>query len=392
MLSLTASYRTRLFLSIITLAGGTQAHAQTRPPGFVVTAAGDTLRGTLRPAGAGSLSLRRPEGLSTYTTADLRAYTLEPGEAYTRYQVRLADGTEAARFARPLVVGPARLLTGPTTEPAPALYLQSRGPAQLYELTPANWQLVLTQQLPLCPGFSVSAQATTSFEFSPRSLKAVVARYNKCVQPQQPAGVVPDKASGKFTFGLVAGADAVTFHFDAQSFQGTTSSRRVGYQAGVFSALELPKGLMLRAELLLQQQQATFGPQPEFTGTALYSGSRIRELSFTSAKLNALIGTTLGKSQTRPFVNGGLSVAAYLRKQGTETLQYSAGGPPMQVSNVGFDSRIGAGGLVGGGLEHSLASGRTLAAEIRYSYSYVDLSQSANLLSRSWGLLMRLSL
>jgi hypothetical protein len=366
-------------LTVLLVGSSTTAQAQTRPTGYVVTLAGDTVRGTVRQAGPTAITLRRPEGVTNYTPAQARAFAFSPDEAYESRLVRTAGGTEAPQFVRLLVPGPAQLFTGQAAEAPYHFYLQNAASPLLYELTANNWQLVMTQQLPVCPGFSVSSQATSTFGFDARNLKRVVAAYNHCVQPQAPTPELESKSSGQASWGFTAGLDGSTYHYDNHLLKDAPSPRRLGYRAGVYSALTTPRGLLLRAELLLQQQQGTVGPIPEYTGTSVYSGNRQSELEFTSIQLHALVGKAFGQGKCQPFVRGGLSAAAYLRRRGTETLAYTAGGPQGQVAEVDFASSIG-GGLVGGaGVLLPLTDGHSLEMEARYGLGFADFSSTGSL-------------
>ena len=370
--------RTTLLLALLTSSAAASL-AQNRPTGYVVSLAGDTLRGRVLRAGPSAIALHRPDGVTTYSSAQVRAFGDASGEVYETRPVRSADGAEAPRFVRLLLPGPGQLFTGQSKEAPTRFYLLAPSSSVLYELLPATWQLVMTQQLPVCPGFSVSNEATGSFAFDARNLKAVLSRYNHCLQPNAPLPQPMANPGEHISWGLTAGLEATNYHYNTGFLQDAPSPWRLGYRVGAHTGLTKARGLRLRAELLLQQQQGTIGSLPEYTGTSLYSGILRREMKFTSLQFHALIGSSFGRGKCRPFIQGGLSPAVYLNRRGADIVEYTPGGPPSRETAVSFATSIGFGFEAGAGVQLPQVAGHGAEVEARYGLGYADLDKTGSL-------------
>lgn len=152
-------------------------------PGYVVTLAGDTLRGVVVEKPEERLEFYAPAAgpAKVFEASQLRGYGLQGQPLVASRLVKQANQQTAVRFVLPSTLGPASLYTL-TTESQ--LLLQPTATADtLYELTATNWHLLFNRHLTGCPSVSQSSQKLLDMPFTATNVKQVVYQYNRCVQP-----------------------------------------------------------------------------------------------------------------------------------------------------------------------------------------------------------------
>ncbi|MBG8551973.1 hypothetical protein [Hymenobacter guriensis] len=152
-------------------------------PGYVVTLAGDTLRGTVAEKRAEQLEFYADAAgpAQVFQASQLRGYGLQGQPLIASRLVKHADHSTTVHFVLPSSIGPASLYT--LVEKAQLLLQPTASADTLYELTATNWHLLFNRHLTQCPAVSQSSQRVLDMPFSDTNVKQLIYQYNLCVQP-----------------------------------------------------------------------------------------------------------------------------------------------------------------------------------------------------------------
>lgn len=149
--------------------------------GYVVTTAGDTLRGGLKEKRDGRVALYAGKGQpQIFGPEQLLGYGMGRQVVIRSYPVRLVGGGVARRFAVPQLQGPASLYVNPNEQ---GLLLRPAASDTLTELSAANWHVAFNRHLSGCPTLDQADPKLLALPYSNRNLSDVVGRYNRCVTP-----------------------------------------------------------------------------------------------------------------------------------------------------------------------------------------------------------------
>ena len=405
------------------VASGQEVRAQADfRSGYVVRAAGDTLRGLVdrREARLNATRCRfRPDAtgaIATYTPADVLAYG---------YAVPKEDYRTLAVLGPPPAPGPA-------SAAAPSfLLVLADGPAQLYYLraedgqdryyvaSPAlplselvhrtvlverdgktyydeqhTYRATLAQALPNCPA---AQSMLPTLAFGERPLVRSVARYNACAAPA--AGHVapaapPGVDAGRPTVGLLVGVQQGRLTINTGDALSTDSEAATGPVVGL--ALAVPfsrhsRKLSLQVNVFYETQQyALTGKSPVYSSVGITTTAYKFDLAGLRAPV--LLRYTLPNGHVHPFAEAGGAVAyAFKTNNSAQDINSSGGtGSPRPVFGTDGFRRLELGLTGGVGLAAPVWQGRNLNLLVRYERSdgYSGVGGIATPITRIYGLLI----
>ena len=249
-----------LFLAALLLSGPLAATAQrSAAPDYVVTTAGDTLRGHLRRVGSQYQLVRlyRPgQAPADFTPADATSFGSSQGpEKVTR---RLTPSAPP-RFMTPVVEGPVGLLAGENTRQKPAFFLQLPDSASLVEVPSGNNVLLLARALPGCASIDFGTdEFQRRYPYSRRGLAALVADYNRCRYPERPGRSLTRMRTTQLYFGVKAGVNLLQLELYPEIFPVSTGRQNTGFQGGVMMHMATRTRFSAQAELLYVALRSTY--------------------------------------------------------------------------------------------------------------------------------------
>ncbi|WP_460581688.1 porin family protein [Hymenobacter luteus] len=395
------------------LLGAAFAQAQTNfRPGYVVTLAGDTLKGEVDSRGA-----QRNARLSRFRTAksapvteyrpqQLRGYGFTDDRVYQTETVLLSDSVRReglpdlkeeafprASFLEVIVQGPASLLYLRDERSKDHYYLRTPG-RPLQELIQTTqevvrngvtyWQKsdefrrVLAAATQQCPAVQ---PAITTVRYDQAGLIRIVRAYNECVGG---VSVAPAAASRKnhVRLGLVLGAERSQLVLDDYpdlQAKGTSSVQPVVGLAANLYPTGASRTLSARVEALYEKQSYR-------AETRLSTGTmRNYRVTLESIRLPITIRYTYPKGAVRPVVYAGYAFGLFLTN--TAEVQGSYGWNPWLFANNPRDLEQGI--MVGAGLTTARAAGRNLAVDLRYERSdgFLDATALGSRVNRVYLLL-----
>lgn len=315
------------------------ASAQRPAQDYVVTTAGDTLRGriTVSFKGAGRVTLRQPgQPRARFSPAEARSY----GDAVgVMGQSQAVGPRKTQQFMAPLVQGPVSLYGGYNANGAKRYFLQVPDTAYLVEIVPATAQLTFHQKLAGCSSLEFGSTAMHSrYPTNYAGLTRLVMQYNACTKPQQPSTLVKSPATVRIVRGLKAGVNVSGFALSYYAFP-TPKTRSVGYQGGLFLRATNKTPFSIQVEALLSTLRSTYG-QP--------SSARTVEVDYKQVQFPLLLRYTLGLGTVRPFVNAGALIGLNFDNKSMDSYR-SSSSPPRQdpittlgTYGIGASAGIGA--------------------------------------------------
>ena len=326
---------TRLLFALLLLSA-TAAWAQKSPEDYLVTTAGDTLRGRIQQVGKhyDKVRLRRAgTPPADFGPAEITSYGSTDGPIAVSRKVG-AHGQP--QFLVPLVAGTVRLFSGENDHAQRRFYLQPVDSATVVEVLPLTAQLTLARVLVGCPALEFgSDRLRNRYPYTTAGMSALVLAYNQCRQPQQPSTLVKRDNGLRISFGLKAGVNTSGFALSAFPYGGAQTST-TGYQGGVTLNVASHTPFSVQFEAVYIALRSEYEPQG--TGANFIS----THIHYSQVQVPVLLRYTFGHSKLRPYLNAGPSA-------GINFGNSSANRYGSPASEINLDLGTAAFGFAGGG-------------------------------------------
>lgn len=329
---------------------------------YVITAPGDTLRGTLHRERAQELEFSATGGqFKTFSAGEVEGYGNQHGDHFVSRQLTIAD-TQQAAFFKVVVDGPVALYYTKGVRPEADYYLQR----QQEELVPLHRQYfagTLSSMLSDCPTI-----APDKARYSNSSLRNLVSAYNQCRYGSEASTAYTSehnrvwvKLGIKAGVGYTAGSAEGINNLEAYIFD-----RETGINAGVFAHFSKQgRGLALQPELWLLQRNTTAEQYFERPNSGSYTGTV--NMNALILQLPLLLQYSFGQQKTQPYLLAGPSFSFVLSDDYSHVAVYDAVQKPLNL-----EMPNGSGGLgfaAGAGLRIPVKQ-RQLLLELRYSFEH----------------------
>jgi hypothetical protein len=313
---------------------------------YIVTTAGDTLRGQILVSGKGkTVQLRQAGGQRIkFGPTEARSY----GDAAGVMGVVQTVGPHGTpRFVRPLVQGPVSLYGGENSQGKKSYFLQIPDTTYLVEIPPQTAHLTFHRLLSGCKTLQFTSNETQRrYPIRYMGLSRLVMDYNACTQPQRPSRLIRSAAGLRLTYGLKAGLNVSDFGLSFDTYPAE-QKQATGYQGGIFlrASNKTPFSLLLEANYTFLR--STYGPANYLNGP--FSYNRTISIQYAQAQLPLLVRYTLGNGPVQPFLNAGGLYAINLSNKSVETERLTR--PPFTKTQLpittpedgGFGFTAGAG-------------------------------------------------
>ena len=330
---------------------------------YIVTTAGDTLRGQILVSGKGkTVQLRQAGGQPIkFGPTEARSY----GDAAGVMGVVQTVGPHGTpRFVRPLVQGPVSLYGGENSQGKKSYFLQIPDTTYLVEIPPQTAHLTFHRLLSGCKTLQFTSNETQRrYPIRYTGLSRLVMDYNACTQPQRPSRLIRSAAGLRLTYGLKAGLNVSDFGLSFDTYPAE-QKQATGYQGGIFlrASNKTPFSLLLEANYTFLR--STYGPANYANG--VFSFSRTVSIQYVQAQLPLLVRYTFGNGSVKPFVNAGGLYAINLNNKSVETEKRTR--PPFTETRrpITTPEDGGFGLTAGAGTTIHYASLPELSLEVRY--------------------------
>ncbi|MBF9144098.1 porin family protein [Hymenobacter properus] len=353
----------RLPLLSFLLLSASVGFAQKAPSDYVVTTAGDTLRGQVRQVGrhfSRVLLYRAGQASAEFTAADITAF----GGAQGIESVSRTVGRNGKpQFVKPLVAGYVNLFAGENDQQEKRYYLQVPDSAYVIEVAPITNQLTLARNLAGCSTFDFGSNAFQArYPYSNAGLTKLVLDYNRCKQPQQPSRLVKHGTGVQLNVGLKGGLNLLSSDLLPETLNPTAHSR-AGFQGGFMVNMATRTPLSVQAEVLYVTYRSEYGPAEATTyNSGIATNTVAATLKFSQIQIPLLVRYTLGHGAVRPFANAGFVFGNNLNNNST---YYYPKSPSTPNRTLGLTQTVF--GFAGGaGLTLYRASQPFLSLEARY--------------------------
>lgn len=353
-----------LYTLIFSILSITQLSAQKQTPDFLVTAAGDTLRGQV------SFNKRLQEvqfkqsgqPTQTFTATQAVAYGDETGTI----RVSKAVHRQAApKFLAPLLQGPVSLYSGENADGETRYFLQPADSAYVVEIQPRTPRLTYLRVMPGCAGLDFSQFSIESrYRYSATSLQQLVQTYNDCRYPQL-LSTVPNSIGGYRTlFGVKAGVNATRFN-EKQPSLGQPQAN-YAYQAGLFLLVSSKRAWGFQTEITYAKIKSRYRPVNVYNGYAPYTTTRAVDIDYSQLQIPFLIRYTFPSTNWRPYLNAGPAYSFNFNRESVEIFQDSDKlAPTRRPLNTPTSNNIGM--VIGAGV---LLPKPKLSVEGRFDYVF----------------------
>jgi len=360
-------------LSVASLLATTSAQAQQQAADYVVTTAGDTLRGRIQLTGRAATVVhlhQRQHPTITYTASQLSSY----GTGHTPLRVSKPVGRPAGKpqLLVPLVRGYMSLYAGKDLVASQMrYYLQPADSAYVVEVPPTTALLTYARLLSACPSLNIGSNGfTTRYRYTQSGLIALTTDYNQCLQ--KPSELVKAPSGVHAQFGIKGGVGFPTFSpiltdFYAQTVFGPGAQNTSSYQAGAVALLTTRSnwGLQLEANYLRLAGTYPLPTQPA-ANQGTYVGLYGVKLRYSQLQVPLLAHYTFSHGAVAPYLNLGPSLAVNISNSSTKQLVDGNGrSTGEQTYDTGGSSAI-LGGAAGAGCLLRIKGGPVLLLEGRY--------------------------
>ena len=317
-------------------------------PDYVVTTAGDTLRGHLRQVGRHYQQVRlyrAGQPAADFGAADITTVGSLQGPEKV---VRRLSRTAPPRFQTLVVQGQVSLLAGDNARAKPTFFLQLPDSTSLLEVPAGNNVLLLARALPGCPSIDFGTEEfQRRYPYSRRGLANLVVDYNRCRYPANPSQHFTHVRTTQRYFGVKVGVNTLRLDLYREVFPVSSARQNIGFQAGAVLRVDTRSRFSGQAELLFVALRSTYDPVVIDPNNPLSSTSVVSAtVHYNQLQLPLLVYYTAGHGLVRPFAHTGVIVASTLSN--SSALHF----PKSQVL---YDSPIDIadftyGAAVGGGL------------------------------------------
>lgn len=374
----------RCWLPLVALllsAAATQAQ-QFRPASdFVVTNAGDTLRGRIRLKGrsAATLRLYQPQQAPvSFSAATVRSY----GIGHTPLRVSQSVGPAGPRrLLVPLVRGYMSLYVGKDTADQVRYYLQPTDTAYVVEVAPATALLTYARLLSDCPSLDIgSTFFLEHYRYSTSGLEALVTDYNHC--RQRPSELVRTPSGVRVLLGAKVAAGPLRFNpatddYYAQLLYGPGPSQSYALQAGLMALFATRSSLGVQVEANYLYLSSTYPPPTSASyGTGTYYGLYGVQVQFSQFQLPVLARYTFGRGVLAPYLNLGPSFGVNFANNTRKQVYNITGTTLTDQVYPSYVSAVSLGGAAGGGLLLHRAGLPGLMLDARYEYQVDNINDN----------------
>jgi len=351
------------------------AQAQQSRQDYVVTTAGDTLRGRIQLTGRSATVVRlhqQNQPTITYSAADLRSYGI--GHTPLRVSLPVGRATGQPQLLVPIVSGYVCLYAGknPATTQL-RYYLQPADSAYVVEVPPATALLTYARLLSACPDLNIGSNSFNAhYGYTRSGLVALTTDYNRCLQ--KPSNICHAPSGVRTQFGVKGGIGFPTFYpigedVYAQIVFGRDAQAKSSYQAGAVLVFTTRShwGLQLEGNYL-----RLAGTYPFPTQAALNQGNYLGlygvKLRYSQLQVPLMVHYTLGYRALMPYLNLGPSLTVAVDNRSTKQLFDAKGSlASEQPYSVGGSAAI-LGGAAGAGVLFRPAGWPALMLESRYDF------------------------
>lgn len=342
--------------------------------GYIVTQAGDTIRGLIKDrVDLSEQLLFQPRGGSDYkeyTPEEVAAFQYEGDYYYKAMPVPNEDKTVTTKFLLCLLQGEIGLYEGPD-------YLYVEKPANtLYRLEEETVQTKATQVrdrkkymgtlsylMADCPAVQEVIART---KLNPPGLIKLVTRYNECVNPAQQTKRTTEPAKIDVRWGIKSGVSFNNIDYYTIGNTGGIFIRdydfvgKRSYVGGAMLELSYKNKFAVRSELLINQRGGSYD-RP-------VNSIRIEQLDFSLTTLQAPLSVyyTLPTHRLRPFILGGGTLSYTVAENSYRRLLNAETRAPVETDVVISTYRRQVGYHAGAGLSYTLNSGGQLGIEYVY--------------------------
>jgi hypothetical protein len=352
----------------------TTARAQRLGNDYVVTTAGDTLRGRIRLTGRAATivqlhQLGKPT--ITYTANQLRSY----GTGHTLLRISQPVGKPAGKpqLLVPLVRGYMSLYAGKDSVASQVrYYLQPTDSAYVVEVPPTTPLLTYARLLSACSSLNIGSNGFAArYRYTQSGLVALTTDYNHCLQKPSELAKTP---SGVHTqFGLKGGVGFATFSpvltdYYAQTVFGPGAQNTSSYQVGAVAVFTTRSNWGLQLEGNYIRLAGTYPlPTLPVANQGTYIGLYGVKLRYSQLQVPLLVHYSFSHGAIAPYLNLGPSLAVNISDSSTKQVVDSNGKPTGEQA---YDAGAAAilGGAAGAGCLLHKQGWPTLLLEGRYDF------------------------
>jgi|GEM_PF-2622908 len=360
----------------------TGAWAQAPAHDYVVTTAGDTLRGNIQFPGRELTTIRlyRPGvAATTLTAAEVASY----GDAAGPIGVSLPVGATgaSAQLMNLLVRGHVSLYSRPNAEGKKTYFLQPPESAYVVEVPAATARLTLLRQLTNCPALDFTTAAIERrYPYSYPGMTSLIMAYNACREPQRTSRVVKP-AGFRASLGLKVGGNVSSFEL-GPAVRAGQRSQGTGYQAGVFLHVITKSRFSAQLEAVYLALRSRYGAADFYNGFAAYTTTRQLDVHYAQVQIPVLLRYTVGYHALRPYLNAGASYGLHVANRSTDT--YRNSNQPSPDTRELLPPGSGSIGLAAGaGLSLYRPALPVLSLELRYDRSLGSFGDPAEQVVRA---------
>lgn len=313
--------------------------AQNEQNNFLITTAGDTLRGRLKEIGkhGNVIRLYRP-GLAPaeFSAGEIILYGSKIGVMKVSRKV---GSSGAQQFLVPLVTGHLSLFSGENDKQENRFYLQSIDSSRVIEISPVTAQLTYARQMPDCSTLAFgSDKIQNHYPYTIVGISDLVMDYNRCRWPQQTTQLVRRDKGLRTTFGLKAGFNVSSFDLSPAPYYGA-HTEATGFQAGGLLNIASRTHLSVQLEAVYILLRSAYGLT---SPTSITSAAHIH---YSQVQVPLLLRYTAGHGTLRPYVNAGPNAAIIFGN--TSSLIYPGANiiyeSPIELSKLGLGATVGGG-------------------------------------------------
>lgn len=335
-------------------------------PDFIITTAGDTLRGTLRQTGKHNRNIRLDragQATAGYGAADIASF----GSGHQTEGVSRRVGARGgAQFMHPLVRGYVSLYTGKNEQQDRRYYLQLPDSTYVIEVALVNNQLILARNLPGCSTLVFGTnEIQRQYPYSTNGLSSLVMDYNRCRQPGKPTQRLKYNSHMEAAFGVKAGLNTSYSDLSIFAYSGTRMAT-TGYQLG--GTLNLSSrthfSVQLEATYLAMCTQYS-ASDPSAGNSGFPSNALTTQIHYAQLQVPLLVRYTVGYGVLRPYFNAGPTVAFTVNNSSMYSFPLAPASAPIPDAPIHI-SRVFVGYVGGVGLELHAQKLPVLTLEARY--------------------------
>ncbi|TGD79733.1 porin family protein [Hymenobacter wooponensis] len=351
------------------------ALAQRAGNDYIVTTAGDTLRGRLQLTGSRlqTLILRRTgQAPTTFSPTAVVSYGDE--NSLLGQSKLIGPHASTPEFVTPLVQGYTSLYVGQTDNGKQVFYIQPADSTYLVAVPPQSSQLTYLRLLPDCPSLKLEYSETLRrYSYNSGGMSRLIMDYNACRKPQQTSLQLKKSEGSHVSIGVKGGINSSSFRNFPSAYTKSAATGQ-GYQVGVLLNLSGKTRFSTQLEAVYIHLQGKSSANQVYNGNAYYNTDERLLIDYAQIQVPLLFRYTLGNSTLRPFVNAGPIYGINFSDKSALMYHNYVDGTTTQIppadEKISLKSqRTNSLGLTGGaGLMLRQPSLPTLMLDLRYDY------------------------